>query len=61
MFEEVRIDQNENERQFLLDEGHRSVPQIYVDGTLLVDGGLPALERMTTKQIAVRIREINGS
>lgn len=60
-FEEVRIDQNPAEREFLISQGHRSVPQLYVDESLLVEGGYPALEKMTTKQIALRIREINGN
>jgi glutaredoxin 3 len=60
-FEEVRIDEDDAARNFLLAEGHRSVPQLYVDEMLLVEGGFAAFERMTTKQIALRIREINGN
>jgi glutaredoxin 3 len=29
-FTEVRVDQNPPDRQFLLDQGHKSVPQVYV-------------------------------
>ena len=60
-YEEVRIDLDETARSYLLAEGHRSVPQVYVNETLLVNGGVAALKEMTTKQIATRIREINGN
>lgn len=60
-YDEVRIDGDEEARSFLIGEGHRSVPQVYAYGALLVEGGLAGLERMTTKQIAVRIREIRES
>jgi glutaredoxin 3 len=60
-YEEVRIDKDEAAKDFVLSEGHRSVPQIYVGSTLLVEGGVTALRAMTTKQIANRIREINGN
>lgn len=29
-FIEVRVDQNVADKQFLLDQGHKSVPQVYV-------------------------------
>ena len=31
-FDEVRVDQNLAAREFLLSEGHRAVPQVYVNG-----------------------------
>lgn len=31
-FEEVRIDQDTEAYAFLIAEGHKSVPQVYVDG-----------------------------
>lgn len=44
-FEEVKIDENPEARDFVLGEGHRSVPQIYHDGKLLVEGGFQGLEK----------------
>jgi glutaredoxin 3 len=35
-FEEVRIDLDSIAREFLIAQGHRSVPQIYKDGTVFV-------------------------
>lgn len=60
-FEEVRIDLDDAARDYLMEEGHRSVPQLYVNDTVLCEGGYTALASMTTKQIATRIREINGN
>lgn len=44
-FTEVRIDVDNHARQFLIEQGHRSVPQIYQNNTLLENGyaGLCAL------------------
>lgn len=60
-YEEVRIDEDDTAKEFLLGEGHRSVPQMYLDKQLLIEGGAPALKQMTTKQLALRIREVNGN
>ena len=46
-FEEVRIDVNPDARQFLIESGHRTVPQIYQDGKLFVEGGYTGLSRLT--------------
>jgi len=35
-FSEVRIDENDIAREFLISSGHRTVPQIYKDGILFV-------------------------
>ena len=59
-YEEVRIDLDEDARNFLVNAGHRAVPQLYVDDALLVEGGFEGLKNMTTKQIALRIREIGN-
>lgn len=58
-YEEVRIDLDDDARNFVIGQGHRTVPQLYVGETLLVEGGYQGLAGMTTKQIALRIREIN--
>ena len=58
-YEEVRVDLDPEARQFLIDNGHRTVPQIYVGDTILVEGGYDGLSKLTTKQIALKIREIN--
>jgi len=44
-FTEVKIDEDEAAREFVLREGHRTVPQIYQDGKLLIEGGYQGLSR----------------
>jgi glutaredoxin 3 len=44
-YTEVRIDQDTAAREFVLAEGHRTVPQIYKDGKLLVEGGFQGLQK----------------
>ena len=60
-YEEVRIDEDNFGLAFIKGKGHKSVPQLYVGETLLVEGGFQGLNKMTTKQLAIRIREINGN
>ena len=44
-YEEVRIDQSSEAREFIVGEGHRTVPQIYQNGKLLVEGGFQGLSK----------------
>ena len=55
-FEEVRIDQHSEAREFIMGEGHRTVPQLYKDGKLLVEGGYTGL----AKQPAEFFQQLNG-
>ena len=50
-YEEIRVDTNPEARQFLIDEGHRTMPQIYFNGKLLVEGGGQALVRLDPKYV----------
>lgn len=44
-FEEINIEQAPGARDFLISEGHRTVPQIYQDEKLLVEGGYQGLAK----------------
>ena len=44
-FEEINIEEQPNAREFILAEGHRTMPQIYQDGKLLVAGGYMGLSK----------------
>ncbi|CAB4133365.1 GrxC Glutaredoxin and related proteins [uncultured Caudovirales phage] len=46
-FEEVKIDEAPEAREFVMAEGHRTVPQIYKDGKLLVEGGYNGLAKQS--------------
>jgi glutaredoxin 3 len=44
-YQEVKIDEDSAAKDFILSQGHRTVPQIYQDGTLLVEGGFTGLAK----------------
>jgi glutaredoxin 3 len=46
-YEEVKIDESTEAREFVLGQGHRTVPQIYQDGKLLVEGGFQGLQKQS--------------
>ena len=50
-FREVNIEQDEEAREFIQSEGHRTVPQIYLAGKIFVEGGWAGLSKMTTEEI----------
>ena len=54
-FEDVRIDEDVNGREFVLGEGHKSVPQFYVKRTYF--GGFKDLTSMTREQILDKVGE----
>lgn len=49
-YTEVKIDEDAEAREFVLAQGHRTVPQIYKDGALLVEGGFQGLKTLTEDQ-----------
>ena len=57
-YEEIRVDTNPEARDFLIEEGHRTMPQIYYKGKLLVEGGGQALVRMDPKKVKELIGEV---
>lgn len=44
-YQEVKIDEDAAAKDFIVGEGHRTVPQIYKDGVLLVEGGYQGLAK----------------
>ena len=54
-FEEINIEENDDARQFILDKGHRTVPQIYFQGKLFVEGGFQGLSKLTQTDIRERM------
>lgn len=54
-FEEVRIDEDATARQFIMEAGHRTVPQIYRNGQLFVEGGYTGLAKLTSEEINQRL------
>ena len=54
-FTEVKIDEDSANREWLIEQGHRSVPQIYLGETLFVEGGFHGLEKLTDAQLRERL------
>jgi glutaredoxin 3 len=50
-FEEVKIDESTEAREFIMAEGHRTVPQIYKDGKVFVEGGFQGLRKLNEDQL----------
>ena len=50
-FEEIKIDEIPEAKEFVLAEGHRTVPQIYKDGALFVQGGYQGLSKLTEEEL----------
>lgn len=55
MFEEVKIDENLEAKQFILEQGHRTVPQIYYKGKLFVEGGFTGLAKLTEIELKTKL------
>lgn len=54
-FEVINIEKDNEAKEFLVGEGHRSVPQIYKDDELFVEGGYSALIKLTEDEIKAKL------
>jgi glutaredoxin 3 len=50
-FEVIKIDEDTNAREWLLEQRHRTVPQIYREGKLFVEGGFQGLAKLSDEQL----------
>lgn len=50
-FSEINIEQDPQAREFVMSQGHRTVPQIYFQGKVFVEGGWQGLSKMTAEEI----------
>lgn len=48
----VKIDEDFDAADFIQSQGHRSMPQIYKDGSLFVEGGYKGLTSLTDADFA---------
>ena len=60
-FKEVNIDTDVETREWLMDQGHRSAPQIYLGDKLFVEGGYQGLAKLSDEEINERLGELNVS
>ena len=54
-FEEVNIETNEEAKNFVITEGHRTMPQIYKEGKLFVEGGFTGLRDLGVDTIKTKL------
>lgn len=54
-FEEVNIEADANAKEFVITEGHRTMPQIYKDGKLFVEGGFTGLKDLGVDTIKTKL------
>jgi glutaredoxin 3 len=54
-FREINIEQDAEAREFIQQQGLRTVPQIFMDGKIFVEGGWTGLSKMTAEDIQSEI------
>ena len=54
-FLEINIEQDQEAREFIQRQGLRTVPQIFMDGKIFVEGGWSGLSKMTAEDIIAEI------
>jgi glutaredoxin-like protein NrdH len=59
-FREVNIEQDVEAREFITQQGLRTVPQIFMDGKIFVEGGWAGLSKMTAEDILSEIELRNS-
>ena len=59
-FREVNIEQDAEAREFITQQGRRTVPQIFMDGKIFVEGGWTGLSKMTAEEILSEIELRNS-
>ncbi len=60
-YTEINIDEDQESREWLISQGHRTAPQIYLGNELFVEGGYQGLVKMTEEDIQQRTGELNVS
>ena len=58
-FKEKHMESTPGAREFLKMQGHNTVPQIYQNGRLLVEGGYDGLVALGKQQLDERLGNIN--
>jgi glutaredoxin len=56
-YTEININE-EGVRDWLVSEGHKTVPQIYYNNKLLVEGGYTGLSKVSAEELQERKRDI---
>ena len=59
-YEEINIEDDPDARAFLIEQGHKSAPQMYYRNLLLVDGGASGLAKMTAEDVSFKMGVIDA-
>lgn len=54
-FQEINIEKDPTAKEFIVSQGHRTVPQIYLGDKIFVEGGWTGLSKMTDEEIHSRL------
>jgi glutaredoxin 3 len=54
-FTEIKVDEDASAREFLVTAGHKTVPQIYKDGEVFIEGGYNGLAKLSQQELMERI------
>lgn len=54
-YNEILVDKDLAAREFVLERGHRSVPQLYLNGNLFVEGGFVGLRDLPLEEFNKRM------
>jgi glutaredoxin-like protein NrdH len=57
-FTEINIDDNQNAREYMWSQGHRTAPQIYYNDKLLVEGGATGLLSTSVTELKERMGDL---
>lgn len=60
-YDVVKIDENHEAREWLLEQQHRTVPQIYLNGSLFVEGGYHGLAKLSDEELFNKLGDTHVS
>jgi glutaredoxin 3 len=60
-YDVVKIDENHEAREWLLEQQHRTVPQIYLNGNLFVEGGYQGLAKLSDEELFNKLGDAHVS
>lgn len=60
-FKTVMIDEDPEARKWLIGQGHRSAPQIYLGDSLFVEGGYQGLVKLSDQELFNKLGDSNVS
>ncbi len=60
-YKELKIDEHPEAREWLIAQGHRSAPQIYLGEELFVQGGYQGLVKLSDEELSKKLGDSNVS